>query len=73
MDAFAILGFVFGLMGFTTATTTASQLKKLEQSLADLRQRASELGGESPGESLECVSDDPVVDVDHQAKSFGGR
>jgi len=35
METFAILGFVFGMMGFAEATVCLAKMKKMEQSLKE--------------------------------------
>ena len=40
---FAIIGFVFGLMGFTLATTANAGIKKLKEELENLRKEVQAL------------------------------
>ena len=45
MEAFAIIGFIFGLSAFARATANAAHLKKLEKELEELR------GGQESGDA----------------------
>jgi hypothetical protein len=43
MDAFAIIGFIFGLSAFATTTRLTSQLKGLKEELEGLKREVARL------------------------------
>lgn len=52
MEAFAIIGFVFGLSAMGTAATNTGQVKKLKEELEGLKKEIEELrGGPEPGKA----------------------
>ena len=52
MEAFAIIGFIFGLSALATAGANKSQVKKLKDELEGLKKEVKKLrGGQESGEA----------------------
>ncbi len=52
MEAFAIIGFIFGLSAFGKAAANTARVKKLENELEGLKKEVDELrGGQESGEA----------------------